>query len=159
MATPKKETTLAELQALITGIPLLCVGNTINVAGKMYTPVQAVAVVTTFLDAENAVPQAQAALKAALQNREGARKTTGPLILGFRQVLRIMFSNSPTALAQLQVRAKKPRSPLSNEAQLTKQAKASSTRLARGTKSKKQKSKIFGNVTGVKITPEYDPEE
>jgi len=47
MATPKKETTLAELQALITGIPLLCVGNTLNVAGKMYTPVQAVAVVTT----------------------------------------------------------------------------------------------------------------
>jgi hypothetical protein len=57
MATPKKETTLAELQALITGISLLCVGNTLNVAGKMYTPVQAVAVVTPFFDAENAVPQ------------------------------------------------------------------------------------------------------
>jgi hypothetical protein len=156
MTTPKKETTLAELQALITGIPQLCVGNTINVAGTMYTAAQAVAVVTTLFDAENAVPLAQAALKAALQNRKGARKTTGPLVLGFRQALRIMYSNSPTALAQVQVRGKKPRTPLSNEAQLTKQAKASSTRLARGTKSKKQKSKIFGNVTGVKITPESD---
>jgi hypothetical protein len=159
MATPKKETTLAELQALITGIPLLCVGNTLNVAGTMYTAAQAVAVVSTLFDAENAVPLAQAALKAALQNRKGARKTTGPLVLGFRQALRIMYSNSPTALAQVQVRAKKPRAPLSNEAQLTKQAKASSTRLARGTKSKKQKSKIFGNVTGVKITPEHEPGE
>jgi hypothetical protein len=159
MATPKKETTLAELQALITGIPLLCAGKTLNVAGHMYTAAQAVAIVTTLYDAENAVPQTQAAVKAALQNRKGTRRTTGPIVDGLRQGLRIMYSNSPTALAQLQIRAKKPRTPLSTEARLTKQAKANSTRLARGTKSKKQKSKIFGDVTGVKITPKYEPEE
>jgi hypothetical protein len=81
------------------------------------------------------------------------------VVASLRKVLRVMLNGSPAALAELELSGPSSRAPLSAEAQLLKQAKANATRVVRGTKSKKQKSKIFGKVTGVKITPTTDGDE
>ena len=159
MPTPKKDTTLAQLQALVSGIPKHCAGQTFVLSGQTYTAAQAAQLAANVLAAMAAVDVARGALTEAVQTRTKVLATDGKVVADLRQVLLVMLSSSPVALAELEISPPKPRAPLTVEAQVLKQAKANATRVVRGTKSKKQKSKIFGNVTGVTITPKTEPDE
>jgi hypothetical protein len=159
MATPKKASTLAQLQALVTALPALCPGVTFTLSGRTYTVAQAAALAGDMIAAEARVTAAQAVLRGALIKREQVIGANGPLVHDLRSMLRLRFNGSPGLLAELAISPKKTRGPLTTQVRLEKQAKTAATRVARGTKSKKQKSKIFGSVTGVTITPTVRPKK
>ena len=76
MSTPKQLTD-AQLQALITGIPLYCAGTVFSVAGQTFTGPQAVTVFESVRNASTAVTAARAAWKASIQALEkGAMQET-----------------------------------------------------------------------------------
>jgi len=151
--TPTKQTRIAQIQALITGIPKYCASTTFALAGKTYTAPQAVQIATSLVAAASATVQALAAYKEALAAEQQLFATDGVVIREIRQSLELTFSNSPTTLADLKISPRKPPKPLTSEALAAKAAKAKATRLARGTTSKQQKAAVSGNVTGVTITP------
>jgi hypothetical protein len=152
-ATKPKATTLAELRALIDTLPTFDASRTFVVASRTYSLAQAIQLVEGVLAVETGVAQAKAALREAVLLRKSVLARDQAAVAGLRGLLALSYSNSPVALATLKVAPRKPPAKLNIEAQRTKDAKARATRIARGTKSKKQKSKIFGNVTGVEITP------
>ncbi len=158
MTTPRKATTLAELEALTTGIPTYCANRTMILAGQTYTAAEAVQIPAAILAAEAAVVLARAAYREALQARVKVETETATPLRLLRGTLRLMFKRMPVALAELKLKDPRPASPLSTEALLVKKAKAKATREARGTKGKRQKAKILGGVKGVKITPVVKPD-
>jgi hypothetical protein len=153
MATPPKKQILDELRALLTYIPKYYAGRALVLSGQTYTAAEAVALVAENIAVYAAVDAALAGVKAAALKRETFLASGGKVVADMRRLFQIEQNKVPVALAELQIKPRRVYPKLSTEAQLTKEAKASSTRLARRTKSKKQKSKIFGDVTGVKITP------
>jgi hypothetical protein len=126
---------------------------TFILAGTSYSATQATALVTSLLAADNAKALAKAAYQEAVQAEQKLLTTDGQVVRELRQNLVLIFSNSPTTLADLQVSLRKTPKPLTAAAQAAKEAKARATREARGTASKKQKATVTGDVTGVSITP------
>jgi hypothetical protein len=145
--------TALEYQALVNAMPKYCPTATFVVAGKTFTTPQAVALLTSVIDTTNAVAPARATWIAATKAVAAVEATDGMTARKIRDIVAIMLENEPTALAELAIEPPKPRKPLSNEARALAEAKARATRLARGTKSPKQKALIKGDVTGVTIVP------
>jgi hypothetical protein len=152
MRTPSK-TELSEIQALITGMPKYCASTSFVLAGQTYTSSALVQIATSLLAADSAKILAKAAYKAATAAEQKLFATDGLVIQELRQNIVLIFSNSPTTMADLQIAPRKTPKPLSSEALAAKAAKTRATREARGTTSKKDKAKLSGNVTGVNITP------
>ncbi len=63
-----------------------------------------------------------------------------------------MYGNTAETLLDFGLEAPRPRTPLTTEQRLAAAAKARATRVARGTKSRKQRLAIKGDVTGVVVT-------
>ena len=143
----------AQLQALITGIPTYCANTIFSVAGQTYTAPQAVAFLTTVLDASTGRTAARAALVAAMQAEEKVLAQDGQVAREIRDSIALMFSNVPPALSAFEIVPRKMPKPLSVEERALATAKARATREARGTTSKKKKARVTGGVTGVTITP------
>jgi hypothetical protein len=148
-----KPLTLAEYQALVTGIPTYCPTATLLIAGQTFTAPQAVTYISAVLAAVSATATAKTDWKGARIAEEAIVAQCGATVQTVREVIGAMFSNTPTTLAALAITPKKPRTPLSAEARAAANAKAKATRAARGTMSKAKKALIVGNVTGVSITP------
>ena len=149
--------TPAQLQALITSIPIHCATTVFSVAGQTFTAPQAVAFLTTVLNAHTAVTAARVARTAAIQALEKSNTAEGAVAREIREAVELQFSNSTVTLNEFAIAPRKQPKPLTPEALAARAAKAKATRLARGTTSKKKKAQISGNVTGVTITPITEP--
>jgi hypothetical protein len=153
MPSVVKPITLAQYQALITGIPNYCATTTFSVASQTFTAPQAVALIQTVINASAAVNAARAAWRAALLAQEKVITGDAKVANEIRESVALMFSNAPTTLSALAIVPRKLPKPLTGAARAAATAKADATRKARGTTSKQQKALISGNVTGVTITP------
>jgi hypothetical protein len=149
--------TLIDYQALVAGIPKYCPSAIFTVAGQTFTATEAVTFITSVLNTVSATATAKTGWKDARLAEEKMVADNGAVVKGIRDNVALMFSNNTTTLAAFSITPKKPRAPLSVEARAAATAKATATRLARGTTSKKQKGEISGNVTGVTITPVTAP--
>jgi hypothetical protein len=149
----EKKVEITEAQALITGMPEYCSTMTFVVDGKSYTTPEVVALCSSLVAANLTVVQTKGAYHNAVAAERKLQATTGPVISLVRQNLVIAFKSDAAIMGTLQIAAPKTPSPLSAEARVAAEAKATATRLARGTGSKKQKAAVTGNVTGVTITP------
>ena len=148
-----KALTLAELQALSTGIPKYFPNFGFLIASTTYTTAEVMIIIKSLLDLETASTKAKTAAHDAIVASDAAQAQHAPFIKELRQFVVVAYSNASTTLADFAIAPRKPRVPLSNAARAAAEAKAKATRLARGTKGSKQKAKITGNVTGVTITP------
>jgi hypothetical protein len=145
--------TLAEYQALVTGIPKNAPNAIFGVAGQTFTSPQAVSFIDTVLAAVAATAAAKTSWKDLKMAEETIIAQDGATVRGIRSNLATLFSNNTTALADLMITPRKPYKPLSAAARAAANAKAAATRAARGTKGSVQKAAITGDVTGVTITP------
>jgi hypothetical protein len=157
MPTTFKKLTAAQYKALITGLPLYCPNLSIILAGQSYTTPQAVALLTTLFNSSTAVATARGAWKEAIVADDLLNAQSGPIAKELRQIVKLMFSATSNALAAFDIAPRKVPTPLSAAARAAAEAKATATRKARGTISKKQKAQITGDVTGVTITPVTTP--
>lgn len=97
------------------------------------------------------------AARLLLQECVAAEHQEGPDLLLFMSeymaFVMAVFARSPTVLADFGLSPRKPRTPLTVEQKVAQKAKSDATRKARGTKGKKQRLAIKGDVTGVVIAP------
>jgi hypothetical protein len=151
-ATTQAET-LAQLQALIAGLQKQLPSGTFTLVSTAYTTPALVTALQGTLTTLTALTAAHAALKvaAAAYAAEGAKM--GPVIMALRHILQAMYANAPDTLAVFGMEPRKVPAPRTAAQKAASAAKAAATRVARGTGSKKKKSAIRGNVTGVDIVP------
>ena len=97
------------------------------------------------------------AAKAALEAKFADATAQAPALLEFMLefvgFVRTTFGNSPDILADFGLKPKKAKRSLTTDQQAVAVAKRASTREARGTKGKRAKLAIHGDVTGVVVTP------
>ncbi len=153
MATQSRESVLAELRALDTGVAKNMTGRTIILASESYTTSQLRARIKVSLDAETRVQVAKGELANALRDGKRVRGREAAFLGGLRKLVQTSFSTQLGKLADFAVPPKKRQSPRTTEQRLVMSAKNQATRKERGTLSKKKKKAIRGNVTGVVITP------
>jgi len=149
--------TLAQLQALITGLQKQLPSGSFTLASTVYTTAALVTVLQGTVAKLLAVTTAHAALKVALAAYDAEKATTDPVILALRRTLESMYVNAPDTLAVFGMEARKAPVPRTAAEKAASAVKAEATRKASGTTSKKQKSAITGNVTGISITPITGP--
>ncbi len=78
---------------------------TFTLAGQTYTPTQVVQLATSLLAADNATVLAKAAYAEAVAAEKKLLATDGKVVQQLRESLALIFSNSPTTLADLRDRA------------------------------------------------------
>ena len=126
-------------------------------ASGSFTPAQVVAQLTLLATLRS---DADAA-RVTLHEKVNAEKAQAPALDAFMNAfvafVMAMFSNSPSVLADFGLKPKKARAPLTVAQKAAAKAKRDATRKARGTKGKKQKLEVVGDVTGVTITPVTAP--
>lgn len=127
--------------------------STLAFDGGSFTPVQVETQLKLISSLRSDVQSAQLTATAKVA-AEGAQL---PALLAFMSAfvafVKATFGNSPEVLADFGLPPKKARKPLTVEQKAAAKAKRDATRKARGTTSKKQKSQVKGDVTGVTITP------
>ena len=153
MTRPTQVTTLAELQALSTGIPKYFPNFAFLVASQMLSTAEMMTIVNVVLGSATALVTAKSAVHTAAVADQKVEAQYGNIIKELRQVIGVAFSNAPATLAELGMTPRKVRAPLTTAAKAAAEAKAKATRTARGTTGKKKKAAITGGVTGVTITP------
>ena len=146
-------TVIANYEAIIAGIQKNCPTASFILRGELYSAPEAIAFVQTLLDAALAEARAKTTWKDAMAAAAKLEQLEGPAARELRQVLALSYSNLHTELADFGIAPKKVRPPLTTEARIIATLKLRATRKARGTTSRKQKQLIFGDVTGVTITP------
>jgi hypothetical protein len=149
--------TLAQLQALITGLLKQLPSGQFTLLSTVYTTATLVTALQGTLTTLTAVTTAHAALKVALAAWDAEEAKMGPVILALRRTLQSMYADAPDTLAVFGLEARKVPAPRTAAEKAASAVKAAATRIARGTASKKKKSAITGNVTGVTITPSRLP--
>ncbi len=152
MATPTP-LSLAEIQALATATPKYFPNFAFLIASQTYTTAQVMTIVNTALASAEAVATTKAAAHDALLANQKVQAQYGPFLKELRQFVALAYSNATGTLSDFDIPPKKARTPLSSTARVAAEAKARATREARGTKGKKQKAAVSGNVIGVDITP------
>lgn len=159
MATQPKALTLAQYQALLTGIPIDCASNTFIVAGNSYNATQASALVQSVLNSILAVPAARVAWEAAHKAEVQSLATDGQTVKEYPR----------EHGADVQQRAKhapRPRHCAEEGAQaLVRGGPCGRQRKGKGhedcSRDDRQEGEgrdSSGNVTGVNITPVTTPE-
>jgi peptidoglycan hydrolase CwlO-like protein len=119
----------------------------------VYTTVSLVTLFQGFIDAINKVNAAQASAKDVVSAMHAAEATAVPVFLDLKTILQRTYGKTNQTLLDFGLTPAKARAPLTAEQKAAAQAKAKATRIARGTASKKAKSAIKGNVSGVTVTP------
>ena len=148
--------TITALGSLIAGIQKHPPPGVLLIEGKIYTTAALVQDLQAIIDPLNATVSARAAYLEATKNSDAVMSDNQSFIVGLRQMLQLMNGQSPLILSDFGLSPRKK--VILTPAQKTlKAAKAKATRLARGTKGKKQAAAIKGNVTGVTITPTTAP--
>jgi hypothetical protein len=152
-----KASTLAQLQALITGLQKQFPNGQFTLGNTAFTTATLVQTLQSLIDAINAVNTAQANAKVAVAALGVTVAKVGPVVLALKRNLLAMFGNATDILALFGLEPKKAPAPRTGKEIAAAAAKAEATRIARGTTSKKQKLTVTGNVTGVSITPITTP--
>jgi hypothetical protein len=117
-----------------------------NVVGTTYTLVQILAILASRLAKAAAAASAKAKYMALVQAADEEVASTKPVVDAVRKQLRIWCNNVPDALAAYGMTVTKAGGPKSPVTKVLAAAKGKSTRTARGTKGRVQKSYIVGAV-------------
>jgi hypothetical protein len=127
--------------------------GSLTVEGVSYTPAQIESQLNAFSTLRADVEAAKATVKAKLALERAQAPAMRAFIVAFVRILEGMFGNQPDVLADFGLSPKKARTPLTVEQKAAAKAKRAATREARGTKGKREKQTIKGDVTGVVVTP------
>jgi hypothetical protein len=149
--------TLAQLQGLILGLQKQLPGGSFTLVSTVFPTATLVTALQGTVTTLLAVTAAHAALKVTLAAWDAEEAKMGPVVLALRRILQSMYANAPDTLAVYGMEPRKVPAPRTAAQKAATAAKAAATRIARGTASKKAKSVITGNVTGVTITPVTAP--
>jgi hypothetical protein len=145
--------TLAQLQGLILGLQKQLPSGQFTLVSTAYTTATLVTALQGTVTALTTLTAAHAALKVALAAWDAEDAKMGPVILALRRTLQSMYANAPDTLLVFGLEPRKVPAPRTAAEKAASAAKATATREARGTTSKKQKLAVSGNVTGITITP------
>ncbi|MGD0527641.1 MAG: hypothetical protein ABSE49_21085 [Polyangiaceae bacterium] len=156
-SSKSKASTLAQLQALITGLQKQFPSGQFTLGNTAFTTATLVQTLQSLIDAINAVNTAQANAKVAVAALRATVAKVGPVILALKRNLLATFGNATDTLALFGLEPRKAPAARTGKEIAAAAAKAEATRIARGTTSKKQKLAVTGNVTGVDITPITTP--
>jgi len=148
-----KAATLAQLQALITGLQKQFPSGQFTLGNTAFTTATLVQALQSLVDAFNAVTAAQATAKVAVATLAATLAKVGPIVLALQHNLLSMFGNATDTLALFGLEPRKAPAPRTSVENAAAAAKAKATRIARGTASPKQKLTVTGNVTGVQVIP------
>ena len=148
-----KAATLAQLQALISGLQKQFPNGEFTLGNTAYTTATLVQAFQSLIEAINAVNTAQASAKVAVATMLATAAKVGPVVLALKRNLLAMYGNATDILALFGLEPQKAPAPLTSQEKAAAAVKAAATRKARGTTSKKQKLAVKGNVTGITVTP------
>ena len=151
-ATTQAET-LAQLQGLILGLQKQLPSGSFTLVSTAYTTPALVTALQGSITVLTALNAAHAALKVALAAWDAEDAKMGPVILALRRTLQSMYADAPDTLLVFGLEPRKVPAPRTTAQKAASAAQAKATRTARGTASKKSKSAITGNVTGINIVP------
>jgi len=154
MGTERRASVVARATQLVAGmVKRLSNVVSFSFASKVYTPAQITAAATLLETLQADVDTAKATLTAKLAAQKAQAPAATSLIDGFAAYVKLTFSESPDVLADFGLTPKKAATKLTTEQQLVAVAKRASTRVNRGTTSKKAKQAIKGDVVNVVTTP------
>jgi len=153
MATPKRDTVLADLVGLKEGITKNLAGVTVMMEAKPYTGAEMASVIQQEVDLLTAVRQAHANLAHAIQEHREFEARRGHTIKAIRDLIRLMYAGDGTKLAEFNLREPQARKVMTVETLLVRAEKARATREKRNTMGKRQKERVKGDVTGVVMRP------
>jgi hypothetical protein len=126
----------------------LPLGSTPVTVGDAMTKMQQV------VDKRAAVVTAQAAAKSRVDEEDAALPDLTAFVSAFTTLVRLNFGDDAEALSDFGLAPRKVPEPQTAEQKAVAVAKRAATRVARGTKSAKQKKHIKGNVTAeLVVTP------
>lgn len=150
---PTKSAALAQVQALIAGTTKTFPNATLTFGNAS---VQSSSIIQDLQNLEKAMLALNAAesnAKDAMSALRTLEASVGPLLRAYKRFLLATYGTATQQLAEFGLQPPKARTPISTETRATATAKARATRAARGTKGKKQKAAIKGDVAGVVVTP------
>jgi len=150
---PKKTTALARILALIAGFEKHFPGGQFIVGAVPYTTASLVARLQTLADAISELISAQLRVQELIKQLRATMADVGPDVQASERIAQASFGQAVEPLADFGLVPYKKRAPLTSEQLLLAAARARATRKARGTKSRKQRLAIKGDVSGVMITP------
>ena len=153
MPKPKKALTLDQLQHLQANLPVVCPSLVVTVDGQRLAVPDMLPMISQLIAAEQVVPQAKAEWLDAIHDLAKLQASKGQVLRQVCAVIELMYKTDFVSLGLLGITPRKERHPLTVEQKLAAAEKLRATRKARGTTSKKQRSKIKGSVTGVVIAP------
>ncbi|HEY8042589.1 MAG TPA: hypothetical protein VIF15_22460 [Polyangiaceae bacterium] len=158
-SSPKvsKATVLALLQALIAGTEKHFPNGSFTLGNTAYTTAALVQLFKSLIDALTAMNAAQASAKDAVAATRGVEAKVDPVLLLYKRFILTTYVGATQTLADFGLTPPKARAPKTAEQKAAAAAKAKATRVARGTKSKKQKLLVKGDVTGITVTPIISP--
>jgi hypothetical protein len=154
-----KNAKAATVTNLITGAKKLFVNGKqlVPLDGKSMTVDDATAQMQTFVDNREATVAAQATAKAKVAVERAQAPALLALIRAFEALVRLTVGNDAQALAGFGLAPHKVPAPLTAEQKAVAVAKREATRVARGTKSAKQKKSVKGNVTAALVVTPATP--
>ena len=152
-----KATTLARVQALIAGTRKHFPNGQFTLGNTSFTTASLAQTLQSLADALTALNDAHASIKDGVVTLRATEAKVRPVIRAYTNFLRATFSDSTAQLDDFGLKPLKARKPLATDKRVVATAKLKATRTARGTKSKKQKLAVKGDVTGVLVTPVTAP--
>ena len=153
ISQPTKAASLTQVQALIAGTTKVYPSGSLTFGNATHPVVSLIQALQSLEQAMIALNTAQSASKDAASALRSLEVSVGPLLRDYKRFLLATFGMSAQQLAEFGLQPPKARTPLSTDKRAAATAKARATRTARGTKGKKQKLAIKGDVTGVTVTP------
>jgi hypothetical protein len=150
-------TALARVQALIAGMQKHFPNGQFTLGNMSFTTASLVQTLQSLADALTALNDAHASVKDGVAVLRTTEANVRPVIRACTNYLRATFGDSTAQLDDFGLRALKARTPLATDKRVVAVAKQKATRVARGTKGKKQKLAVKGDVTGVLVTPVTTP--
>ena len=149
-----KATETAQATQLIAGFQKHLAGvASITLASTVYTPAQITAALQLLVALHTAVDTARSVVTAKLTAEKAQAPTLRNLMVALESYVKVTYSESPDVLADFGLTPKKAATKLTTEEQMVAVAKRASTRVNRGTTSKKAKQAIKGDVVDVVVTP------
>jgi hypothetical protein len=149
----KKSVALVQLQSFAAGLQQHFPGGSLMLGNTSYTIAALVQSIQTLCGAIMALDAAQAQVSQAVTDLRATNAQIGPIVQAAERMVRTMFGSAAGPLGDFGLQPPKVRTPLTSQQLLVAATKARATRKARGTKGRKQRLAIKGNVTGVSIAP------
>ena len=145
------------MQAIIAGTTKHFPNGSFTLGNTTYTSASLIQVFQGLVSAMQARNAAETGAKDALTAEQAAQAQVGPILRAYQHFVLVTFAGASQTLADFGLAPPKARTPLTAQQAATRAAKAKSTRVARGTTSKKKKLAVKGDVTGVVVTPVTAP--